>query len=506
MQKLMWKRYGLVLTTVALLVGSSSAESDFSKANKYDLSYEALIRKNEAMGDLSKPYWFSKPDEFFSDKHALKFTAKNQELGVDVDALLGFEQYKEHNFFWGFSGDVSYISKYLKAFISADVYTTDDNFAYPVQSVKYERFIKKDAAAPIDGAVDFRFNLPQAYLEAEFKSIKLAVGKMKLRWGPGYKGTLALSGTAYSPFYFYNLNFKFGNIVNAAAFLCGYDDETFYKNELNFPGDITVKKINMSLRDNLPRYGAGQRLDLRIGKHVQLGFYEIVDFFGSNELIRFANPLQVYYLSNESSGTNNANLMGGMDFNVMVDRFRLYGEFLNDDITVFENSGNPNKYAYQLGLIFYGKNPLVETGFEYTHVTRYVYGHSRVLSRHSFWGQSMGWPWGNEMDLFNIHAVFNLPYNLKAKTEVSYWIQGIGKVEDDWYADGSPNLDHAAYWPRDSKECVSAVLAAEYNPLNWITLNFYYEPVFEKNKVSHGIYTYLRVGIPGKGRVFSVSD
>ena len=95
-----------------------------------------------------------------------------------------------------------------------------------------------------------------------------------------------------------------------------------------------------------------------------------------------------------------------MDFNVIIDRFRVYGEFINDDITVFKRSGNPNKYAYQLGGIYYGRGKLVQTGIEYTHVAPYVYSHSRVLSRHSHWGESMGWPWGNDQDLFNAHAVF----------------------------------------------------------------------------------------------------
>jgi hypothetical protein len=89
----------------------------------------------------------------------------------------------------------------------------------------------------------------------------------------------------------------------------------------------------------------------------------------------------------------------------------------------------------------------------------------------------MGWPWGNDMDLFTIHAAFNLPYNIKGRTELNYWIKGNGKIEDDWYADGRPDLDHAPYWPQNSKRIVSAILAAEYSPFLCISLSFNYEPV-----------------------------
>lgn len=477
--------------------------SSYSKSNKYWLSNLTLCQINKSTDDSMELLWYSNFGNYPIKNFSFQLRTKEQILGFNMSTILGYEQYKKHNIFAVMSGNVSYHTPFLNALISADVYTTEDKFDYFIRDIELERFIKKDAQKPIDGAIDFRFNLPEAYLQLYYKHIKLSTGKMKLRWGPGYKGTLGLSGTAYSPFYFYNLNLNFGSIIQATAILCGYDDESYYSKELIFSDATKVKSTKTDLKTNLPRYGAGQRLDLRIGKHLQIGFYELVDFFGSNELIRFANPLQVYYLSNEASGTNNSNLLGGMDFNVLIKRFRFYGEFLNDDITIFEDIGNPNKYAFQLGTAYYGKGPLIQTGFEYTHVSKYVYSHDKVLSRHSHWGESLGWPWGNDMDLFTIHAAFNLPYNIKGRTELNYWIKGNGKIEDDWYADGRPDLDHAPYWPQNSRKIVSAILAAEYTPFSWISLNFYYEPVWEKGKVTNGVYSYLQVGIPGN-RTFEV--
>ena len=430
---------------------STQNNSLFSPFNKYDLSTATLLSLRESL-DNSTLQWFSYLKAPSRESYPYQFFTRQQMLGVGMEALMGIEQYQSSNRFGAISGGAAYRSPYLDAFISADVYSTERRIIWEAQDIQFERFIKEDFNQPIEGMFDFRVNLPEAYLETKLKFLTLAVGKQKLRWGPGYKGTLGLSGTAYSPFYYYNLNLDFGKLFHMGAFLSGYDDESFYSPEINYVDTVRIKNNGKSLSTNFPRYGAGQRLDIRIGKHLQLGFYELVDFFGSNELTRFANPLQIYYLANESSGTNNANLLGGMDINVIVNRFRVYGEFLNDDITVFEDAGNPNKYAWQLGTVYYGEGKLVQTGLEYTHVSRYVYSHSRVLSRHSVWGESMGWPWGNDQDLFCAHAVFVFPHNINGKVELNYWLKGKGQIEDDWYADGRPDLDHAPYLPQGAEK------------------------------------------------------
>lgn len=498
--------FNLLLLCFLILADDSFSENNQSKSisiNRFELSYNSLLFTNSNLSDSSSNIWFSQLNNNPNNNSALNLHTKDQSLSLDLKMLLAFEHITTSNRFFALTSNVSYHSPYLNAFISADVYTTEDRIPHQDQDIQYERFIKKDFNKPMEGVFDFRVNLPEAYLQSQFKFFKLTIGKQKKRWGPGYKGTLGLSGTAYSPVYFYDLNLNFGQILQMTAFLNGFDDESIYRSELQFDDSLTIKSTGRNIKTNFPRFGAGQRIDLRIGKHIQIGIYELADLFGSNELVRFVNPLQIYYLSNESSGTNNANLLGGIDFNLIFKRFRFYGEFLNDDITIFEDKGNPNKYAFQLGGTFYGRSPLIQTGIEYTHVSPYVYGHSRVLSRHAHWGESMGWPWGNDQDLLNIHAVFAFPHNIKGRAELNYWLKGDGTINDDWYADGKPNLDHAPYWPQNSRKILSAIIAAEYSPLPWITISTYYEPVIENRKLENGVYCYLQVGIPGN-RFFQV--
>lgn len=472
----------------------------FSPCNRYELAYSLLERYREQMISDSAvaPFLSNVKSSSFSAGHhpTFAFSADKQQIEVNIGAAAGFEHYKKSSRFGILFGDVSYTSEFLDAYIKMDMYSTERRDQSPLSDIQYERFIKTDFNKPIEGMFDFRANLPDAYLQSRYKSLTLVVGKKKLRWGPGYKGTLGLSGTAYSPFYYYDVNLAFGSMLNMEAFLCGYDDESIYRHELTISEKIVITASKEHLRTNFPRYGAGQRLDIRIGQHVQLGIYELVDFFGANEFNRFANPLQVYYLANETSGTNNANLLAGIDFNVIVKPLRVYGEIINDDITVFEQSGNPDKYGLQLGAAFYGTGRLVTTGLEYTHVARYVYGHYRVLSRHGHWGESIGWPWGNNQDVVTGYAVMLLPKGLRARAEANYWLKGNTAIENDWYADGKPDLDKVPFLPENATKAYSATVSLEYAPFTWMTSSLYWEPVIQHQKLTNGVYVYVRCLLP----------
>jgi hypothetical protein len=473
-----------------------------SHFNRYDLSRATLLNQRIQVTGATVIDWLSymREDATPDTNFGILRTIKGQSLGLHASALAAFEYASNPNRFGCIQTDVDYTSSFLTAHLSADIYSTEQQSQSILSDIQYERFIKNDFNKPIEGMFDFRANIPEAYLQAEYKDLSLTIGKQKLRWGPGYKGTLGLSGVAYSPFYFYNLNFDLEKLFHVQAFLCGYEDETIYKNELTTTEKITVKASNREIKTYFPRYGAGQRIDLRIGSHLQFGIYELVDFFGTNELNRFANPLQMYYLANEASGTNNANLLAGIDFNLIFNPFRFYGEFINDDITVFEQNGNPDKYAFQIGGAYYGNDPLIVSGIEYTHLSRYIYGHSRVLSRHAHWGESMGWPWGNYMDVFTAYAVFTFPKNINGRVEANYWLKGNGSITDEWYADGKPDLDQVPFFPENAIKIFSMIFSAEYHPFSWLTYTALWEPILLEKKIHNEFYTYLQCSIPNLGK------
>ncbi|MFP4014768.1 MAG: capsule assembly Wzi family protein [Chitinispirillaceae bacterium] len=483
-----------------LLLFSLASASIFTQNNRYELSYDYIKATADTVSDTTATPFFSVPEQIDlqkGDKRFLSLVHDDQSISFTPYLSLFSETSGENtDIFTSLHARGTYSSSFLKAYIDIHAYTTRNSATSTSNEFSYERFIRSDEHVPIEGFMDFRVNLPEAYIEASYKNLTLQTGKRKLRWGPGYKGTLGMSGTSYSPFFLYHLQLEFGELLHLSSFLCSYDDPYHYRDELDVDTTLKIANNNKALSILPPRYSAGQRINVRLGKYVQIGIYELVTFFGMEDFTHFANPLQIYYLGNQASGTNSANLLGGMDFNILLDRFRIYGEFLNDDITMFEDKGNPDKYALQLGMVHYPNSRVVAAGVEYTHISPYVYGHSRVLSRHALWGESLGWPYGNDQDVVTGYCIFDLGPALNARAELSYWLRGSGTLKSDWYADGRPDLDHAPYFPRNAQEKVSAYLSAEYRPLNWLRSSIVYRPSYSKGKFKNALQGSISVGVP----------
>ena len=171
--------------------------------------------------DTSLTPWLSLYYTYLNEyqETGIRFTVKEQCIDLDFATLGGFEYFSESSRFGVLRGITDYTSKYLKAHIAVDVYSTERRADSPVGDIQFERFIKEGSSEPISGVFDFRINLPEAYLKTGYKMLTLSIGKQKIRFGPGYKGTLGWSGTAYSPFYFYHMNLAFGTLFNMKAFL-----------------------------------------------------------------------------------------------------------------------------------------------------------------------------------------------------------------------------------------------------------------------------------------------
>lgn len=471
----------------------------FSPVNRFGLSYgysDSLAAAVNGAGArfLSRPcsWKFPRPrGNLVFEEGGMRAAAS---FGMTAGGIVAGENAIS---FGAVNGLLSLASDHLDAVVRLSAFTAERLVSgFPAEN-DYERFIAGQER-PIAGAPDFRFGVREAYLTAKFRELDVNVGKMKLRWGPGCKGTLGLSGTGYAPFYFYHIDLGLGDVFRLSSFLAGYDDEDRFAGEVSTGDSLVVNATGRDLSTLPPRYGAGQRVDVRLGRHVQLGLYELADFFGSGDLIRFANPLQFYYTVNSASGTNNANIMGGFDINVVFSPWRFYGEVLNDDVTMFEDAGNPDKYAFQLGAQYFPGGKITQTGVEYTHVTRYTYGHYTALNRHSLWDEPLGWPWGNYQESMACHAVFRFSDRLRAKFEACLWLKGEGDITDDWYADSCPDLDRAPFWPSPRSGFVSFTVNAEYNPKSWLSLDCTYRPVLSSSKPSHALYAYLTLTPPWK--------
>ena len=455
-----------VLFSAALAVGTFSATQQ-SLINRYGFSDEFSDSLNRIM--LSERlHFYSLPNSVvLPDKPFVSLLYNNQTIAADLYSVASYEYQRQNHFPNLFVGSmVSYRSPHLRGVFQFDVHTNKTtelmNFADSLEDVRFEQLkTNYDHIAGTGSNKDFNFQV--GYLELVCGNISLLSGKYPLRWGPGYKGTLGLSGVTRSPLYYYLLQLDLAATVHASAFLSGFDDAYLF-----------VKDSAA----NAERFCAGQRLDIRIGEHVQLGMYEMVDFNGTSLLARYANPVQLYYVSNHLGGNvseQRNNIMGGLDFNLLLGPVRIYGDFLNDDITAFDDNGSPNKFGFQAGGAFYGRNVLQEIGFEYTHVSRWTYGHwAPGLNRYTYFGESRGWPWGNDQDLWNLHCSIVLPQHVSIHTEVDWWIKGEGNLREyHWDIPDSlrPDLDNKGGMVdyTEDNNLVSFQLGATWRPVSWFT-------------------------------------
>jgi hypothetical protein len=442
--------------------------------------------------------WFSLPGSIPDPRNPSlrEYTIDEQKVSLNINMLFAYEANRKSNAkYFRLGGTLGYESKYLESKVELHAHTTEPSPSSTFPDIEVQRFLDAEYR-PISGVFDFKFYLPNAYITAKLGKFRVTIGNKKLRWGPGYKGTLALSGMNYSPFYFYHLNLELGKSIYLSSFLCGFDDEMLYVEEVDRNYSMRVRNNLIRIDPMPPRYQAGQRLDIKLGNHVQIGFHELVDFFGTSDLNRFANPLQVYYLGNMAGGTDNSNLLGGCDLNLFFRPFRVYAEFLNDDITVFEHNGNPSKYAYQCGVQYGNPGIFMLGGIEYTHIAPYVYSHSRVLSRHAYWGRSYGWLWGNDQDFFTLYTGLRLHEKLRTKIEMNYWIKGTGTLLDDWYAQGRPDMDNAPYWPQNALKTKTARLSLAYNPFYWVQIQLFSSLAHGNGGFQNNAALYLLMDIP----------
>ena len=420
-----------ILLSVCCLIFTTNADL-LSPANKFQLSGTILDSMRAVLRDTATVPFFGLPNSFdrppWAHLATLRTGSQKLSAGINLTAMLDFRNNESRdNYFAALRLD--YQSPYLDAAVAFDLHTGNmfakKNLADSINDVVTEQLFT--GYNHIEGSKPKDFNFLQGYLKFKYQTLSLLTGRYKLRLGPGYKGTLSLSGTGVAPFYYYLLQLNLGSLATMSCYLNGLDDDYLFPDTQN---------LTTTTRE---RFSAGQRIDVRLGRHVQLGIYEIVDFHGSRLLPRYANPLQIYYLGNvtggaggnDGSGESSSNIMGGGDLQVLFPNWRAYLDFLNDDITMFATDYAPNKFAFQLGGAWYPTGIIKEVGAEYTHVSFGVYTHHYPgLGRHVYMNEPRGWPWGPDQDWWHVRARAELFKNLTIYAEANYVVKGANRITD----------------------------------------------------------------------------
>ncbi|MBN2187994.1 MAG: hypothetical protein JW699_00965 [Chitinispirillaceae bacterium] len=465
----------------------------FSLDNRYEFKPEVYDSIAAGLNRDTVP-WLSLPCGFATagGPRFIVIKSGQQEAGACMYGMdiLDWRAGGFNNGFFG--GQVSYSSPHIRGGFSFDVHSCNraraPSLVDSLDDLKPLQTI--NTYAHISGTGSKAFNFLYGYVEADAGPLAVKSGRYPLRWGPGRKGTLALSGTGQPPFHWYDVRLDFGTLFRASAFLSQYDDQ------YSFVPESTAVRAE--------RYCAANRLDVRLGRHVQVGFYEFADFNGSDLLGRFANPLQLYYVSSylgRGLPVGRVNLLGGLDVNAVFAPWRFYGELLNDDIKVTADSA-PQKFAFQLGGAWYGKGTVKEAGAEYTHVSAETYGHAAPgLNRHVYSDEPAGWPWGNDQDLWHARARLQAAKNVLVNAEINWRVKGKGTLLD-YYGDIPDSLrtdlsDSGSFVDyRNARHVVSFRLECRYAPLEQVDASLAWQPSLFRGKMLQRLRCALILYLP----------
>ncbi len=224
-----------------------------------------------------------------------------------------------------------------------------------------------DLQPPIGHVHLFDLRTDYAFIHYHSMFWDFSAGRFPVRLGPGFRSSLFLSGYALPLNYVYNIRLHKKGIDFLAAYAL-------------FPDTIKWKRFSY------------QRLVMRLGRHVEIGFNQGV-IWADSDPFKYINPVDLYYIVQRRGESNEDNLIGGGDVSVFVGRrAKLYMEFFDDDFIVTSNL--PSKYGLMLGAhvvdpMGIGMSDLI---VEFTHINPWTYPH--FYSNYAANPEVLGYPIG----------------------------------------------------------------------------------------------------------------
>ncbi len=210
------------------------------------------------------------------------------------------------------------------------------------------------------------FDETRSHLAFHWKYLTLQYGKDKNRWGPGYRGQLAISDhpTSYDQIKLQidGHHFRFTSLW---ALLQHYQPG-FFKGA------------------HAEKYLAAHRLEFSPWRFIDIGLHEMVIYAGRKFEPSYLNPL-MFWRSAEHYLGDRDNAAMGLDLELkFLPKTKLYGELFIDDITTGRLSSDfyANKYAYLAGMYHVDLLGLDNLDFrlEYARVRPFTYTHGGVTN------------------------------------------------------------------------------------------------------------------------------
>jgi len=250
----------------------------------------------------------------------------------------------------------------------------------------------------------------QSYLKLSLKSLNLVFGRDYLRWGPGQKDYLLLSGFA-PPFDMLKLEAGIGKFKF-----------------LFFAAALDEKTVSDTLRQ---RYLSGHRINIKPKPYLELGASEVVVYGGAGRSweLYYLNPILLYY-GEQFNQRKDDNPLWSLDFSfTRIKDMELYGELLIDDFQ-YDFKTEPHQIGFKLGANyanFFGvKGSLVN--LEYQRVNDWVYGQNRPWNLYTHRDVGMGSSLGPDADRITLFSLYHLSRDFRLSCSLSYTRKGEGRI------------------------------------------------------------------------------
>lgn len=253
----------------------------------------------------------------------------------------------------------------------------------------------------------------QGYLKWNFRHFEFQWGRDYLRWGPGSRDYLLLSGFS-PPFDMLKLSAEIG-IFRFEFFATALD-------EFSLPDSNLYAK----------RYFSGHRINLKLKYGIELGLSEVVLYGGEKRGLEpyYLNPLFVFYAEQFNHNIDD-NLLWSLDFSLTCFKNKeFYAELLIDDFQ-YDFESEPQQIGFLLGTKM--ADPFGFSGsyltLEYTRVNNWVYGQNKPWNLYLYRDVGMGSFLGPDADYLFANLLYHLSGSLQLSFSFSNKRKGEGKIE-----------------------------------------------------------------------------
>lgn len=214
--------------------------------------------------------------------------------------------------------------------------------------------------------VSLDYNENAAYLTYADRYVTLMFGRDYNQWGAGKRGQMMLSTNA--PLYDqFKVTVRYGRFkyTHLTAFLQYIEPEA---------------RRSIKASENLDVFWSGNRLEVYLGRGVQLGLSESVVYGNQSLDPGYLNPLAFYKSIEHFNGDRDNGALGADLAWRVRPGLKVYGELYVDDLTTGKLGSDwyGNKFGHQAGLFWVDPFRLagVDLLAEYARIKPYVYSHT----------------------------------------------------------------------------------------------------------------------------------